>query len=196
MEGQETHTHKKHTALTVWGVCVTLLLGPSVLVWIVRGTGYALHCTPGPDLCHGIMLGGGLRDTLALAWSISTDTFLLIATSIVATLAGFFARRPLLGTLSMLLLPILALVIPMMAVFTAKYDDCPVSSDGIGNCTLWGAQMGMSFHTAAGARDIIYDITPYTFALAAMLGVLGWFFSRPRKRPKSHAAAQMRRFGD
>ncbi len=196
MEGHEGHTQNRHTALTVWGACVALLLGPSLLVWIVRGTGYALHCAPGPNLCHGIMLGGGLRDTLSLAWSISTSTFLLIATSIVATLAGFFARRPLLGTLSLLLLPILALVLPMLAVFTAKYDDCPVSSDGIGNCTLWGAQMGMSFHTAASVPDIIYGIAPFSFSLALMLGLLGWFFSRPRERPKSHAAIQMRRFGD
>jgi hypothetical protein len=197
MEGPDIHTHNKHIALTVWGVCVALLLGPSVLVWIVRGTAYAVHCDPGPALCHGMMLGGGLRDTLALAWDVSTNTFFLIVTSIIATLAGFFARRPILGTLSLLFLPILALVVPMLAVFTAKYDDCPVSSDGIGNCTLWGAQMGMSFHTAASVPDIIFGITPYSFSLALMLGLLGWFFARPREhKPETHLAAQMRHFED
>lgn len=197
MDGQELHSHHRHTALTIWGVCVTLLLGPSVLVWIVRGTAYGIHCVPGPDLCHGMSLGGGLRDTLSLAWAVSTNTFFLVATSIIATLAAFFARRPILGTLSLLFLPIMALVIPMLAVFTAKYDDCPVSSDGIGNCTLWGAQMGMSFHTAASVPDIIYGITPYSFALALMLGLLGWFFARPREQaPKPHLSAQMRQFGD
>jgi hypothetical protein len=196
MEGQDHH--HKHTALTICGVCVALLLGPSLLVWSVLAVGYTAHCPPGPGLCHGMTLGGGLRDTLTLAWGISTDPLLLIAISIAATLAGFFARRPLLGTMSLLLLPILALVLPTLAVYNAKYVDCPVSSDGIGSCTLWGAQMGMSFHTAASVPDIIYGITPYSFSLTLMLGLLGWFFARPRLRPPNHAVAQMqmRQLGD
>jgi len=197
MEEQEFHVQNRNTALCAWSVCVAILLGPSVLVWIVRVVAYALRCDPGPGLCHGMALGGGLRDTLLLAWGISTNTFFLVATAIIATLAGFFARRPILGTLSLLFLPILALVVPMLAVLSAKYDDCPVSSDGIGSCTLWGAQMGMSFHTAASVPDIIYGITPYSFSLTLMLGLLGWFFARPRvHQPKRSLAAQMRQFED
>jgi hypothetical protein len=187
----------KRMALTVWGVSVAILLGPSLLVWIVRGAGYAVGCEPGPGLCRGMTLGGGLGDTLALAWSVGTDLLLLIVLTFAAMLAAFFARRPLLGTLSMLLLPILSLLLPMMAVYTAKYDDCPVSADGIGSCFLWGAPMGMSFHTAASAADLIFAITPYSFALAVMLGLVGWFFTRPKPPPAfTPLSAQMRHFGE
>lgn len=197
MERSENISENKHTAFTIWAVCVALLLGPSLLVWMVRGAAYAVQCQPGPALCHGMMLGGGLRDALALAWGVSTNTGFLIAVSIAATLAAFVARRPLLGTLSLLLLPILALVLPMLAVLTARYGDCAINSDGIGNCTLWGALMGMSFHTAAGVPDIIYGLMPYSFALTLMLGLLGFFFARPREhRPAPHLSAQMRHFED
>jgi len=195
MDGLEQNTRNRHTALTIWGVCVSLLLGPSLLVWIVRGAAYAMQCQPGPELCHGMILGGGLRDALTLAWGISTDTLFLMAVSITATLAAFAARRPLLGTLSLLLLPILALVLPMLAVLASRYGDCAVNSDGIGNCTLWGARMGMSFHTAAGVPDIIYGLMPFSFSLTLMLGLLGWFFARPRVRQVvPHLSAQMRHF--
>jgi hypothetical protein len=197
MEGQKKISKNKHTALTIWAVCVALLLGPSALVWLVRGVAYAVQCQPGPLPCHGMMLGGGLRDALALAWSVSTNTFFLVTVSITATLAAFTARRPLLGTLSLLLLPILALVLPMVAVLSARYSDCAVNNDGIGNCTLWGAQMGMNFHTAASVPDIVYGLMPYSFALTLMLGLLGWFFVRPRERRlPPQLSAQMRHFVD
>ena len=197
MEGTEHHTDLKRTALTVWSVCVGLLLGPSLLVWMVRGVALVAQCQPGPGLCHGMMLGGGLRDALMLAWGVSTNTFFLIAVSIAATLAAFVARRPLLGTLSLLLLPILALLLPMLAVLSARHVDCAVNTDGIGNCMLWGAQMGMSFHTAASVPDIIYGLMPFSFSLTLMLGLLGWFFARPREyQPPTHLSAQMRQFED
>ena len=181
MEGTENITQNKHAALTIWGVCVALLLGPSLLVWIVRGAAFAVQCEPGPELCHGMMLGGGLRDALMLAWGISTNVFFLIAVSIAATL----------------LLPILAPVLPMLAVVSSRYDDCSVNSDGIGDCTLWGAQMGMSFHTAASVPDILYALTPFSFALTLMLGLLGWFFARPRvHKPSLQETAHMRRIGE
>lgn len=199
MEGTEDiRQSKKHTALTIWSVCVALLLGPSLLVWIVRGAAYAAQCDPGPQLCRGMSLGGGLHDALNLAWGVSTNPFFLIAVSITATLAAFTARHWLAGTLSLLLLPILALVLPMFAVASARYGDCAVNVDGIGNCTLWGAQMGMSFHTAASVYDILYGLAPFSFSLTLMLGLLGWFFARPRERRNAPLpmASQMRRFGD
>jgi hypothetical protein len=197
MVGYQRDTNNSRTALTIWGVCVAVLLGPSLLVWVVRGAAFAVQCQPGPTLCHGMMLGAGLRDALTLAWGVSTNTFFLIAISIAATLAAFVARHPLLGTLSLLLLPILALVLPMFAVLTARYGDCAVNNDGIGNCTLWGAQMGMSFHTAAGVPDIIYGLMPFSFSLTLMLGLLGFFFARPREhQPAPHLSAQMRHFED
>jgi hypothetical protein len=183
-------------SLTPWAICVALLLGPSLLVWIVRLTAFAAQCGPGPEPCHGIPLGAGLRDALTLSWAVSTNTLFLIGISIIATLAAFRAYRPMLGTLTLLLLPVLSLVLPMLAVLFSRYEDCPVSTDGIGSCVLWGASMGMSFHTAAQARDIVYGIVPYTFSLTVMLGVLGFFFARPRHIPPPHPMAQMRRFGD
>jgi hypothetical protein len=141
-------------------------------------------------------LGGGLRDTLELAWAVSTHTWFLIGVSIIATLAAFRSYRPMLGTLTLFLLPILSLVLPMLAVLVSRWEDCPVSTDGIGSCQLWGAAMGMSFHTAAQARDIVYGIVPYTFSLTVMLGLLGFFFARPRYVPPPHPMAHMRRFED
>lgn len=183
-------------SLTPWAICVTVLMGPAILVWVVRAVAYAMQCDPGPAACHGLPLGAGLRDTLELAWTVSTNTFFLIAVSIIATLSAFRAYRPMLGTLTLLLLPVLSLVVPMLAVLVSRWDDCPVSTDGIGSCQLWGASMGMSFHTAAVARDIVYGIVPYTFSLTVMLGLLGFFFARPRHVPPPHPMAHMRSFGD
>ena len=196
MEDGELPRSAQEVSLTPWGVCVAVLLGPAVLVWMVRGAAYALQCEPGPGLCAGMPIGAGLRDALSLAWAVSTDALLLVGLSIIATLAAFRAHRPLLGTLSLLLLPILSPVLPMIAVFVSRYEDCPVSTDGIGSCMLWGASMGMSFHTAAIARDFVYGIVPYTFSLTVMLGLLGFFFARPRAPAPPHPMEQMRRMTD
>jgi hypothetical protein len=193
MEDGEIPRPVQKVTLTPWGLCVAVLLGPAALVWIVRGAAFAAQCEPGPGLCAGMPIGAGMRDALFLAWMVSTDALLLIGLSIIATLAAFRACRPLLGTLSLLLLPILSPVLPMIAVLVSRYEDCPVSTDGIGSCVLWGASMGMSFHTAAIARDFVYGIVPYTFALTVMLGLLGFFFARPRAPAPPHPMEQMRR---
>ena len=191
MDDEEKDETKPHTALNVWAACVALLLGPSLLVWIVRAVALAAQCAPGPDPCRGIALGGGLRDTLNLAWAVGANSLFLILVAILATVAGLSARRPLLGASTLLLLPLAALMLPMAAVYSAKYPGCHVSESGIGDCTLWGAQMGMSFHAAADVPWQIYGFAPYSFALALMLGLLGWFFTRPRTMP--HAMAHTRR---
>jgi hypothetical protein len=56
-----------------------------------------------------------------------------------------------------------------------------VNEDGIGDCMLWGAKMGMSFHEAAVASSALYDTVPYSFALALMVGALGFVFFRPKE---------------
>ena len=189
--GEDETPTKTEPSLTPWAFCVAVLLGPAALVWFVRMVTLAAGCTPGPQLCHGLAFGAGLRDTLTLAWTVSTNTPFLIALSIVATLLAFRAFRPMLGTLTLLLLPVLSLLLPMLAVLVTRYEDCPVSSDAIGSCQLWGASMGMSFHNAALARDIIYAVVPYTFSLTVMLGVLGFFFARPRPQAQPHSMAHM-----
>ena len=58
MEGADFEPREKQSStLIVWGLCIAVLLGPALLVWIVRGIGFAARCAPGPDLCHGIALG-------------------------------------------------------------------------------------------------------------------------------------------
>ena len=83
-------------------------------------------------------------------------------------------------------------MLPILAVLFSRYDGCAVSPDGIGSCELWGASMGMAFHNAAIARDTVFGIVPYTFALTVMLGVLGFFFARPKASPEPHPMAKMR----
>jgi len=179
-------------SLTPWALCVTVLLGPALLVWAVRLAALFTGCAPGPDVCHGVPFGAGLRDALALNWVITTSGLLLIGLSLAATLLAFRAYRPLLGTLTLLVMPILAPILPIVAVLASRYDGCAVSNDAIGSCQLWGASMGMSFHNAAIARDVVYAIVPYTFSLAVMLGVLGFCFARPKAPPEPHGMAQMR----
>jgi hypothetical protein len=191
----ETPASRRNTAAYVWTACVAALIGPSLLVWIIRGAAYAMSCQPGPDACRGVTLGGGLRDALDLAWVLPNNSLLLITIAVGATVAGFFARRPLAAALCLLILPIAALVLPMLAVYSAMYPSCNVNEAGVGDCMLWGAKMGMSFHTAASVPWLIYGFAPYSFALALMLGLLGWFFSQPRAA-RPHAMARMRRLGD
>jgi hypothetical protein len=185
-------------ALIVFVLCLTVLLGPSLLVWIIRCAGFAAQCAPGPDLCRGMMLGGGLRDALSLAWGVSTDLLLVMVLATIAAVACFASRRPLAGTLCLLLLPLITPLLPMLAVFVSKFDGCEINPDGVGTCTLWGAQMGRSFHTAATIPDMIYGLVPYSVAIALMIGLLGWFLARPKASNQTpvRATARIRRFED
>jgi hypothetical protein len=180
----------------VFWVCIAVLLGPAVLVWLVRAVGFAAQCAPGPDLCRGIALGGGLRDALALAWAVGTDLLLTVVLAVVAAIACFASRRPFLGATCAFLLPVVSPVLPMLAVFVSRFDGCEINPDGVGTCILWGATMGRSFHTAAAIPDMIYNFVPYSFALALMVSILGWFLTRPKPRPPIHATARIRRFED
>lgn len=172
---------ERRAPLGVWALIVAAMLGPSVLVWLVRAAALGLQCAPGPAPCHGLPLGGGLRDTLNLAWLIGDQTSLLLLLGIAAAIAALFARRPLLAALSALVLPMAALVLPTLAVFISTYDGCAANEAGVGNCTLWGAQMGMSFHHAAAAPWLLYAVVPYAFAAAIMLGLVGWMFCREKR---------------
>lgn len=191
----EDHFGRRST-LMPWALCVAVMLVPALLVWIVRLTALFSGCAPGPDLCHGMALGAGLRDALNLSWVVSTSPFLLGALGLLAMFLAFRVCRPLTGTLSLLLLPLLAPTLPILAVLFSRYDGCSISSEGIGSCQLWGAAMGSSFHHAATARDVMFAIFPYTFALTVMLGVLGFVFARPKPPPEPHPMARMRRRDD
>ena len=121
MDDDDLHEKKPSTPLKIWIGCVVFLLGPSLMVWIVRGVAFAARCTPGQQLCHGIALGGGLRDALDLAWTVGDNSLFLITVSLIATVAGLLARRPLLAATTLLLLPLAVLMLPMAAVYSAKY---------------------------------------------------------------------------
>jgi hypothetical protein len=196
--GQDFTPERPRVALIVLALCLGVLLGPSLLVWIIRAVGFAAQCAPGPDTCRGMTLGGGLRDTLTLAWAVGTDKLLMSVLAVVAAVACFASRRPWSGSVILVLMPALPAVLPMLAVWVTRYDGCQINADGIGDCTLWGAHMGSSFHTAAAVPDMIYDFEPYSLALGLMVGVLGWFlfFTRAKAPPQIHATARMRRFED
>lgn len=172
---------KRTGATRILCLCVAVLLAPSALVWLVRAMGYAFKCAPGPALCHGVTLGGGLRDALNLAWVIGANPDIAIAIAFAAAVTALAARRPLSAGLSLLVLPIAAILLPTAAVWASTYDGCQVNDAGVGDCTLWGAQMGMAFHQAALSQGLIYDFAPYTIALALMALAIGLLFFRPEK---------------
>lgn len=170
----------RHYAFLAWTVGAAILLVPSILVWFVRLVALSMQCAPGPELCRGLALGGGLRDTLNLAWFVGDDTTVTFLIAIAAAIAALIAMRPLLAALTLLLMPGLALMVPTMAVSSALYDGCKASETGVGSCILWGEQMGMSVHRAAMTTGPIYDIAPFSFSLALMVGVIGFLFFRPK----------------
>jgi hypothetical protein len=171
---------KKRFAIRVWLACASVLLVPSLIVWIVRGVGFALHCMPGPGLCSNIPLGLALHETFNLAWFLPMQPFIAVGLGLAAAIAAMLARRPLLAALSMLVLPAASLALPTMAVYFSMYPGCPISETGIGDCVLWGEHMGMAFHNAAIAPPSIDDFVPYVFALAVMIGIIAFAFFRPR----------------
>jgi len=194
MRDIENEPRRFNPSLALFIAINAALIVPSLAAWILRAIAFAEGCTPGPKLCHGMPLGLFLRDALAVAWAIPADTLLLVTVAVAATIAGLFAKRPLTSAACLLIMPVASLVLPMVAVVSARYDGCTVDESGVGDCMLWGTNMGMSFHTAAQVPQLIFDFFPYTAALALMLGLLGWFFAQPRpKRSHAHAMARMRR---
>jgi hypothetical protein len=167
-------------ALYVWAVCAGVLIGPSLLVWLVRLLALATHCGPGPDPCGGMILGIPMRDTLGLASAFGSDQALGLAIAFAAAIAALWLRRPLLACLSVLILPICAVELPALAVDLSTYGACQVSEDGPLPCALWGADVGPIFHRTALAAATFYDTVPYATALALMVAVIGYAFLRPR----------------
>lgn len=174
----EPPPRKRRIAIWLWLLLAFVLLGPSLLVGIVRGAALGFSCAPGPALCHGMALGTYFRDALDAAWLIGTDTFATPLIALASAIAALFARRPLLAGFSMFVFPLAALLLPIAAVTYSTYPGCAPNDSGIGDCTLWGAKMGMSFHHAATAPWLVYGLAPYCVALALMIGVIGFLFCR------------------
>jgi hypothetical protein len=149
-------------------------------VFLVRLDALSMGCEPGPDFCRGMALGAGLRDALGFAWLIGSSPLASFAIACASAVLALRMRRPLVASLSVMILPLAVLVLPTLAVYTALYPGCQANEAAVGDCRLWGAQMGMSFHRAAMAPWIIYGAAPYCFALALMIGAVGLLFFRPR----------------
>jgi hypothetical protein len=181
---------KRTGAVCILAAAAVVLLAPSMLVWFVRLTAFAMQCAPGPDMCRGQTLGGGLRDALDLAWVIGASPTIAVTIACVGAVAALIAHRPLSAGLTLLVLPIAALILPTFAVWTSLYRGCSPNEAGVGDCALWGAQMGMAFHQAARVPDMIYDIAPYSFALALMMGAIGFLFFRPEEIGTHQMAAR------
>lgn len=194
--GNEIEHSRLRIAAIIIGLCLAILLGPSLLVWIVRSAGFVAGCATGPEPCHGTSFGWALQASLVLAWSIGTRVVLLIALATITAAACFAIRRPLAGGAALLLLPILPPVLPMFAVYVSRYPGCDINPDGIGLCTFWGTPMGKAFHTAATVPDLIYGFVPYSFAIALIVGVVGWFVTRSRTSARPRKAVQFQRFED
>lgn len=176
--------------MRVWALCSAALILPSIAVWIVRAAAYGLHCAPATAACGGYPLGFALRQALQVAWMIPQNSLVLLVLAFVAAIAAVIARRVLLGALTLIVMPVLSLLLPTIAVFSATHADCPVNEGGVGDCPLWGDKMGMAFHQAANVTDLIYGFAPYTFAAALMLWIIGWFVTRPRE-PRARTASAM-----
>src|SRR5690348_6907353 len=99
-DGDAAPPRQPRRALTIWMICCAVLLAPSLFVWIVRGTAYAMQCAPGPASCKGIALGGGLRSALELAWALPMNSLLLLIVAFTAAIAAVIAGRALLGALT------------------------------------------------------------------------------------------------
>jgi hypothetical protein len=170
-------------ALSAWWLCASLLVGPSVLVWLVRLAALGMGCAPGPDVCRKLAVGAGFHDALDLAWIIGSSSAVSLSIAFAAAIIALALRKPLMASLSLMIMPLAALVLPTLAVYTARYDGCAANEAGVGDCVLWGDRMGMSFHHAAMAPWIIYSIVPYSFTLALMIGAVGILFFRKPPEP-------------
>jgi len=169
---------------------------PAALTWFVRGAAYAMTCAPGPDVCRGLALGGGMRDALDLCWFFALDTFVCVGVSFVAAMSALLARRPLVAGLTMLLLPLATLGLPALAMSTVTTADCMPNEAAVGECLLWGAKLGMTAHNAIKAEYAIFDLTPYVVSLASMIFVVGFLFFRPHKMTVHQAATRYARARD
>ena len=165
-------------ATRVWLAGLAVLLVPALAAWIVRAIGFALKCDPSATVCLGApfdaALGAALRGTLDLAWIVSTTVPLTLGITFLAALASVVALRPVTAALTVLIAPLASLLLPTFLVSVTTYDGCQINPDGLGDCKVWGESMGMSFHTAATAPQLIYTYTPIIGAGALVVGLLGW----------------------
>lgn len=165
-------------ATRVWLFALALMLAPAIIGWIVRGVTMASGCVPAAQSClrepYAPLLGSAFKGLLDFAWIIGASSPVTLGLACFAALAAVFAARPVAAALTMLFGPLLALLMPIALVGQTAYRGCAVNENGLGDCVLWGKNMGATFHMAATAQELIAGYMPFAVAGALVAGLLGW----------------------
>ncbi|MGQ0741336.1 MAG: hypothetical protein ACT4OG_03445 [Alphaproteobacteria bacterium] len=164
-------------ATRVWIAGLAILLAPAIAAWALRGIGFILQCDPAAASCLGepfdTVLAAALRGSLDLAWFVSTTVPLALGIVFLAAMAAIIALRPVSAGLTVLIAPLAVLLLPILLINATRYDGCQINADGLGECTVWGQPMGMSFHSAEIAPQFIYTYAPLAVSGAVVIGLLG-----------------------
>jgi len=162
----------------VWLFVVCALLLPVTAAWLVRG-GFALGgCEPAAAACFtdpiNMIMGNAFKATLNIAWMMGTTDIVTLGLTTLAAMAAIIGLRPVHSALTVLVVPLASLLLPVWLVGKTAYAGCKVSEGQVGDCVLWGTNMGDTFHMAATAPALIYTYTPFAVAGALVAGLLGW----------------------
>jgi len=160
----------------IWALALLILVVPGLNVFAVLAAAYVAGCAPGAETCGVFAPGMLFKAALDMAWFVGATIPLTIGLTILAGLGAVLGGHPLKAALSVLLLPLVALLLPVAAVWATAYgDSCMVNEGGVGDCVLWGEPMGASFHMAAVAPWLAFWYAPYAAGGAAIAGLAGWF---------------------
>jgi len=175
----------------LWLFVVAALTLPVAAAWLARGAFAALGCEPAAAQClsdpANAILIAAFKATLDIAWIMGTTPLLTLGLTTLATVAAIIGLRPVHAALTVLVVPLASLLLPVWLVGQTAYRGCAVSEAKIGDCVLWGAHMGETFHNAAIAPALIYTYTPFAVAGALVAGLLGWIvYWGARQMSKPH----------
>lgn len=162
----------------VWAFIVAALVLPVLAAWLIRG-GFAIAgCEPAAAAClddpANAIGSSALKATLDIAWLMGSTDIVTLGLTTLAAMAAIIGLRPIHAALTVLIVPLAALLLPVWLVGQTAYNGCAVSEGRVGDCILWGAHMGDTFHAAATAPALIYTYTPFAVAGALVAGLLGW----------------------
>lgn len=164
-------------ALRIWWFAVATLLLPAILAWFVRGTAFAIGCTPGAGQClaggtfEGL-LGASFQGLLDMAWLVGAVAPVTLGLTLAAGLAAIVAARPIRAALTVLLVPMAALMLPIWLVGVSADPGCHAANT-VAHCVLWGRAMSASIARAGPALELTYTYVPLGVAAALVAGLLG-----------------------
>jgi hypothetical protein len=165
-------------ATHVWAYTLAAMLVPVLAAFALRGIAYAMHCEPAAASCFAppfaTMMGAALKGLLEFAWFTGATLPITMCLTVIAGVAAIAAGRPLAASGSVLMAPLAALLLPVALVGMTTYEGCAIDRNGIGECVLWGQSMGVAFHKAAIAPELLYSYTPLCVSGAVMAGLLAW----------------------